>query len=100
MIAGFAVVPSRWGAAGFFAAYASSNPSVSPWWGSVGVTTGADVDKKFGSGTEYKGLEATVTVSSNLVATGLGVAQEFDALDEVRVGLSLRQVHHLVDTIR
>ena len=51
------------GSAGFYAAYASNDPSVSPWWGSVGVTTGGEADKKFDSGAHYKGVEATTSVS-------------------------------------
>jgi len=58
------------GSAGFLAAYASSDPSASPWWGSVGVVTpGKDIDKKFDSGTEYKGVEAITTVSFYKSAT-------------------------------
>jgi len=52
------------GSAGFFAAYASDDPSASPWWGSAGVvSTGTDAHKKFDSGTDYKGVEAVTSVS-------------------------------------
>jgi hypothetical protein len=57
------------GAAGFHAAYASGNPTASPWWGSSGVTTGATISKSFDSGTVYEGVEATTTVSFYSSAT-------------------------------
>ncbi|WP_133066979.1 hypothetical protein [Mycolicibacterium sphagni] len=51
------------GAAGFHAAYASNDPTASPWWGTSGVTTGAPISKSFDSGLNYGGVEATTTVS-------------------------------------
>ncbi|GAY14077.1 hypothetical protein [Mycobacterium sp. shizuoka-1] len=57
------------GAAGFHAAFASKDPTASPWWGSSGVTTGPTISKSFDSGTVYSGVEATTTVSFYSSAT-------------------------------
>ncbi|MGY4707997.1 hypothetical protein ACXDF8_00240 [Mycolicibacterium sp. CBM1] len=84
------------GAAGFLAAYASDDPTASPWWGSSGVTTGEPVTKSFDSGLAYEGTAATTTVAfyasqtstTPLLSTGNVLVGQMDKITAVEGGKS------------
>jgi hypothetical protein len=79
------------GAAGFYAAAASADPSASPWWGSGVTTTSQTVTDKFDSGLVYTGYAATGTVSlfasagstTPLVTTATATVGQIDNIDRV-----------------
>ena len=51
------------GGAGFYAAYASSDTSKSPWWGTGFAATGNSVTNTYDSGIRYEGTAVTAPVS-------------------------------------
>ncbi|WP_163750038.1 hypothetical protein [Mycolicibacterium helvum] len=81
------------GAGGFYAAYASDDPSVSPWWGANISTSTQQVQDKFDSGLDYTGYAATGTVSlysigssTPLVTSGQVVVGQMNSITDSKTG--------------
>ncbi|WP_319432041.1 hypothetical protein [Mycobacterium sp. RTGN5] len=81
------------GAGGFYAAYASDDPSLSPWWGSNVTTSTQQVQDKFDSGLDYTGYAATGTVSlysigssTPLVTSGQVVVGQMNSITDSKTG--------------
>lgn len=88
------------GAGGFYAAYASDDPLISPWWGQGVTTSSTKVEDKFDSGLEYKGYAATSTVSlytvgssTPLVTSGAVTVGQMDRIKDGTTGQELWTPH-------
>ncbi|WP_168214913.1 hypothetical protein ACRDU6_22665 [Mycolicibacterium sp. ELW1] len=84
------------GAGGFYAAYASADPTRSPWWGSNVTTSTQQVQDTFDSGLQYSGFAATGTVSlysignsTPLVTSGQVVVGQMDSITNSKSGDTL-----------
>jgi hypothetical protein len=81
------------GAGGFYAAYATDDPSASPWWGTNITTSTQQVQDKFDSGLDYTGYAATGTVSlysvgssTPLVTSGQVVVGQMNSITDSKTG--------------
>jgi hypothetical protein len=81
------------GAGGFYAAYASSDPTASPWWGSNITTSTQQVQDKFDSGLDYTGYAATGAVSlysigssTPLITSGQVVVGQMNSITDSKTG--------------
>lgn len=86
------------GGGGFYAAYASDDPSKSPWWGSNVTTSTTHVQDKFDSGLDYQGYAATAAVSlysvgssTPLVTSGQVVVGQMNSITDSNSGDTLWQ---------